>query len=38
MSGSGLFVFGAPPEPTLLGQAAIARAYAMLSESPTSYF
>lgn len=38
MSNSGLFVFGGPPEPTLLGQSAIAQIYAMLSEPATLYF
>lgn len=38
MSGSGLFVFGIPPQPTLLGQSAIAQVYAMLSEPATLYF
>lgn len=38
MSNSGLFVFGGPPEPSLLGQSAIAQIYAMLSEPATLYF
>jgi len=38
MSDSGLFVFGGPPEPSLLGQSAIAQVYAMLSEPATRYF
>lgn len=38
LTGSGLYVFGFPPEPTLLGQASVAQVYALLSEPPSSYF
>jgi hypothetical protein len=37
-SGNNLFLFGSPPASELLWQAAVVQIYALLSESPSSYF